>query len=291
MKKHVLILGSGGMLGHVVNIRLRSMSDYFSVTDVARNSHIVKPDIEMDVTNFTAVQQLFDKVKPDIIINCVGILNIHAENNPANAILINSYLPHFLEKITANYSCRVIHISTDCVFSGKKGNYSEHDFMDADGYYGRSKALGEIKNSKDLTLRTSIVGPELHTNGIGLFQWFSKQAGVIPGYSNVFWTGVTTIELSNAIVSCILANTVGLYHVVNGIRISKFDLLHFFKSVFSNSPVTGIEKNNTYHYDKSLINTRTDLIYEVPSYEQMIIDMKSWISQYQQLYPHYKSIL
>jgi len=291
MKKHVLILGSSGMLGHVINIRMRSLNDYFSVTDVARNSNIVKPDIEMDVTNFKMLQQVYDRIKPDIVINCVGILNTNAENNPADAILINSYLPHFLEEITANHSCRVIHISTDCVFSGKKGNYAECDFMDADGYYGRSKALGEIKNSKDLTLRTSIVGPELHTKGIGLFQWFSKQAGVIPGYTDVFWTGVTTIELSNVIISCIFENIVGTYHVINGIRISKFDLLNIFKSVFSNSPVTDIEKNNNFHYDKSLVNTRTDLSYQVPSYEKMMLDMKSWIIQNQQIYPHYKSIL
>lgn len=291
MKKHVLILGSGGMLGHVVNIRLRSLNNHFSVTDVARNRYIVKPDIEMDITDFSALQQLYNRIKPDIIINCVGILNTNAENNPADAILVNSYLPHFLEKITANHNCRVIHISTDCVFSGKKGNYTEYDFMDADGYYGRSKALGEIQNSKDLTLRTSIVGPELHSNGIGLFQWFSTQAGIIQGYTDVFWTGVTTIELSNAIVSCIHENTVGLCHVVNGISLSKFDLLHFFKSVFSNSPVTVIEKNNTFHHDKSLLNTRTDLNYQVPSYKKMMLDMKSWITQYQHIYPHYKSIL
>lgn len=291
MKKHVLLLGSGGMLGHVVNIRLRSLNEYFSVTDIARDSNIVKPDIEMDVTNFKALQQLYDRIKPDIIINCVGILNANAENNPTEAILVNSYLPHFLERITANTGSRVIHISTDCVFSGKKGNYSESDFMDSDGYYGRSKALGEIHNSKDLTLRTSIVGPELHSNGIGLFHWFSKQAGIIQGYSNVFWTGVTTIELSNAIVACIIQNITGLFHVVNEIRVSKFDLLQYFKTAFSNSSVTVIEKNYTFHYDKSLVNTRTDFSYQVPSYEKMMLDMKSWIFQHPQIYSHYKSIL
>jgi dTDP-4-dehydrorhamnose reductase len=291
MKKHVLVLGSGGMLGHVVNMRLRSLSNQFSVTDVARKSHILKPDIEMDISDFTELKNLFNLIKPDIIINCVGILNTNAENNPADAILLNSYLPHFLEKLTAHHSCRVIHISTDCVFSGKKGYYSEHDFMDADDYYGRSKALGEIQNSKDLTLRTSIVGPELHTYGIGLFQWFSKQSGVIPGYTQVFWTGITTIELSKTIVSCIQQDVFGLYHVVNGMRISKYDLLHYFKSIFPQSPVTSIKKNNAYQYDKSLVSTRTGLPYEVPSYEEMLLDMKSWISQHSPIYPHYKSIL
>lgn len=291
MKKSILILGSSGMLGHVVNIHLRSLNNYFHVIDVARNSEIVKPDIEMDVTNFNALQQLYYRIKPDIIINCVGMLNKIAENNPADAILINSYLPHFLEKITTNHTCRVIHISTDCVFSGKKGYYSEYDSMDADSCYGRSKALGEIQNSKDLTLRTSIVGPELHSNGIGLFQWFSKQSGIIPGYTDVFWTGVTTIELSKVIVSCILQNTIGLCHVVNGVRISKFDLLHYLKSAFLNSPVTAIEKDNILNYDKSLINSRTDFSYQVPSYPKMMLDMSSWIKEYKQLYPHYKSML
>ncbi len=291
MKKKILILGSNGMLGHIINLHLRSLNDFFTVTDVARESHFLKPDVQLDVTNFAELLKLYNRLKPDIIINCVGVLNSKAENCPANAVLINSYLPHFLEKITETQFCRVIHISTDCVFSGGRGDYSENDFTDADNYYGRTKSLGEIKNDKDLTIRTSIIGPELRTNGIGLFHWFSIQSGVIQGYSEVFWTGLTTIELSTAIVHCIQSDVTGLYHIVNDSKISKYDLLNIFKSVFSKSAVTLIKPCSLYRYDKSLINTRSDLDYKVPSYQVMIENMKSWILNYKEIYPQYQSIV
>lgn len=291
MKKHVLILGSSGMLGHVVNLRLRSFPGRFKVTDVARNHDLVKPDIVMDVTDFAALTKLYNKIKPDIIINCVGMLNKSAEENPSEAILTNSYLPHFLETMTKKSTCKILHISTDCVFSGIKGNYLEDDFMDADGYYGRSKALGEIRNEKDLTIRTSIVGPELHTNGIGLFQWFSTCSGRISGFTDVIWTGVTTVELSKAIIACINEDIAGLYHMVNGIRISKYDLLQNFKREFFKTSIIDIVPDNKYKCDKSLINTRTDFQYRLPDYQKMIADMKSWIIRYQQIYPHYESII
>ncbi len=291
MKKQVLILGSSGMLGHVVNLRLRSLHDLFHVTDVSRNNDGFKSDIMMDVTDFDALKKLVETQKPDIIINCVGVLNNNAEINPSNAILINSYLPHFLAKVTETTKSRVIQISTDCVFSGLNGNYNENALMDAKGYYGRSKALGEIINDKDLTIRTSIVGPELHTKGIGLFQWFASSQGNIQGYSNVFWTGVTTIELSSAIVAFINEGTTGLYHFVNGVKISKFDLLRHFRSVFTKSGVDDIIPNNRDHIDKSLVNTRTDFSYMAPSYQKMILDMKKWIIENSNIYPHYQSIV
>ncbi|MCG9900329.1 MAG: SDR family oxidoreductase [Hydrotalea sp.] len=291
MKKNILILGSGGMLGHIVNLHLRSFPKLFSVTDVARKSHILKPDFEFDISDINTLIKVYQIVKPDIIINCIGILNTNADSNPAEGIFVNAYLPHLLEKITSNSSCKVIHISTDCVFSGNRGGYYEDDFMDADGFYGRSKALGEIRNEKDLTIRTSIVGPELHTNGIGLFQWFSSQKGEILGYTEVFWTGVTTIELSNAIIHCIQEELTGLYHMVNDYKISKYDLLNIFKSVFNKSEVMNIVRSKRYSYDKSLINSRTDLVYKVPTYEFMIENMKSWILKHKEIYPHYHSIL
>jgi len=146
---------------------------------VARNNSIAKPSGQLDLTDFSSVTKLYESVKPDFIINCVGILNANAETNPDKEILINSYFPQYLERICSSSSCKLIHISTDFVFSGKKWNYFEKDFMDADGYYAISKALGEIRKKKDLTIRTSISGPELYSNGIGLFQWFSTCSGCI----------------------------------------------------------------------------------------------------------------
>lgn len=291
MKKHVLILGSQGMLGHVINLRLRSLSDHFIVTDVARSADKLRPDIQMDITDFSSLKNLIYSTNPDIIINCVGILNFNAEINSCDAILVNSYLPHFLERTTKDKKTKVIHISTDCVFSGKKGSYTESDLKDSNDYYGRSKALGEINNAKDLTIRTSIVGPELQTNGIGLFQWFSKQSGSIHGFSKVFWNGVTTLELCRVIEACIEQNVTGLYHVVSNKIISKYELLHNFKTIFSNSQIKNIEINESYISDKSLTNTRFDLSFNVSSYEKMFADMKVWVNEHKELYPHYLHLL
>ena len=291
MKKHILVLGSAGMAGHILNLKLRSMPDLFDVTDVARNRNFVNPDVQMDLCDFGLLKDLFNKLKPDIIINLVGILNKEAIQNPSNTILINSYLPRFLEKITNNTTCKLIQISTDCVFSGKKGNYIETDFRDARDDYGLSKIMGEINNNKDLTIRTSIVGPELKNDGIGLFNWFSLQSESISGFSNVYWTGITTLELSNSIIACIKEDIVGIYHMVNGTKISKFELLDFFKNAFPNTLVTGINADMHYNHDKSLVNTRSDLNYKVKSYQSMIDEMKTWIIKNSNLYPHYKSML
>ena len=122
------------------------------------------------------------RVHPEIIINCVGILIKGSREHPDNAILINAYFPHLLKRLSDEVGAKLIHISTDCVFSGKKGNYTEDDFRDADDVYGRSKALGEIINDKDLTIRTSIIGPELKENLLNLFKEIWGKDTVIKPY-------------------------------------------------------------------------------------------------------------
>ena len=182
-------------------------------------------------------------------------------------------------------------ISTDCVFSGDKGGYIESDFRDGKGYYAQSKALGELINSKDLTIRTSIIGPELKETGIGLFQWFSKQEGQIKGYTNAFWSGVTTIELAKAIQYFLVHNVSGLYHLTNSSRISKYDLLTIIKNVFPSSKVNDIKQLGDYRLDKSLVNTRTDIGHLVPSYEAMVQEVHQWVENHIELYPHYRRMM
>jgi dTDP-4-dehydrorhamnose reductase len=198
-------------------------------------------------------------------------------------------LPHFLESQTKDTKTKIIHISTDCVFSGDEGNYIENSFKNGKGFYAQSKALGELENAKDLTFRTSIIGPELNTNGIGLFHWFSKQQGTVNGYSNAFWTGVTTIELLNAIKIAICENLTGLYHLVNEEKISKYNLVNILNKVFNKK--LEVQPYDAYRLDKSLINTRKDFKFKVKSYEEMILEMKTWIESNQELYAHYKNII
>lgn len=288
MRNKVLILGANGMAGHVITTGLKA-DDAYEVISVARNKSVVNPTILMDVSNFDSLEILIKNTKADVIINCIGLLNKTAENNPDQAILVNSYIPHFLEAKTKNTNTKVIHISTDCVFSGDKGGYTEKSFKNGIGFYAQSKALGELDNSKDLTFRTSIVGPEINTNGIGLFHWFANQNGKINGYSNAYWTGITTIELFNAIKIAISENLTGLYHLVNDHKISKYSLVEIFNEVFHKN--LSINPYDEYRLDKSLINSRTDFSFKVSSYKEMVLEMKNWIKKNKELYPHYLTII
>ena len=280
--KTILVLGSSGMLGHVVTKYFEEKS-----YDVYNLSHRIKINERteiMDVTNFSEFDKYLNKLKVDVIVNCIGILNEDAENNPDKAILLNSYLPRFLEKKYMNTKVKIIQISTDCVFSGKTGNYTENSFCDGDSIYARTKTLGEINNNKDLTIRTSIIGPDINEDGIGLFHWFMNQKGTIYGFKNAYWTGVTTIELAKGIEILIKNDVAGLYHFVPNEKISKYNLLNIIAEIF-NRNITIIPKED-YYVDKSLINTRTDCKYVIPTYREMIEEMKNWIDKNPQLYSY-----
>ena len=182
MKTRVLVLGCNGMLGHIVSLYLKEKG--YDVTGFARKPSKIVKTLTGDATNLKDIKILTTR-NFDYIINCIGVLNDACDKDPCNAILINSYLPHYLAEITKDMNTKVIHISTDCVFSGNKGNYTVHDLKDANSIYGMSKSLGEINDSKNITIRTSIVGPDLNKNGIGLFNWFMHQKEAT-GYTNVF---------------------------------------------------------------------------------------------------------
>jgi dTDP-4-dehydrorhamnose reductase len=288
MSKKIIVLGANGMAGHLITKGLQEVEN-FVVISVARNASIISPTKILDVTDFVKLKSLIEFELPDIIINCTGILNETAENNPEQAILINSYLPHFLESLTKGSSIKVIHVSTDCVFSGKEGNYLESSFKNGVGFYSQSKSLGELSNSKDLTFRTSIIGPELNKDGIGLFNWFISQKNEINGYTEAYWTGVTTLELLNAIKQAIYEELTGLYHLVFEHKISKFELLNIINKEFSLG--LNVIPNNKYSVDKSLINTRSDFGFKVKSYVTMVKEMHLWILMNKELYPHYNGKL
>lgn len=288
MAKKIIVLGANGMAGHVITTGLKADASY-EVISVARTKSIIEPTVLIDVSDFVSLSTVIKKTHADVIINCIGLLNKTAEDNPDQAILVNSYLPHFLASQTKNTKTKVIHISTDCVFSGEEGGYTEKSFRNGKGFYAQSKALGELENSKDLTFRTSIIGPELNTNGIGLFHWFANQAGKINGYTKAYWTGITTIELLSAIKTAISENLTGLYHLVNDGKISKYNLVTILNEVFHKKLI--INPYDGYKVDKSLNNTRNDFDFKVNSYEVMISEMKNWIESNKELYPHYISIL
>lgn len=280
----ILVLGGSGLAGHIISIYFKEAGH--DVTALSRREVNFCKSIIGDVTDFNMLENIINKGEFDAVINAIGILNNHAEENKTSAILLNSYLPHFLSEITKSKTTKIIHMSTDCVFSGKTGNYSENSFKDGTSFYDKTKALGELDNNKDLTFRNSIVGPDINANGIGLFNWFMKQNEKINGYSKVIWTGVTTITLAKAMEKALVQNLSGLYNLVNNDTISKYELLNLFNKHMRKSKIV-ILSNSNYEVDKSLINTRRDFSFVVPSYEEMVIEMSDWINNHSELYTHY----
>lgn len=282
--KKVLLFGATGMAGHVVYYYLRSTGKY-DMRNVVYRTPLTDDSIVMDVSNREAVAEVVQQVRPDIIINCIGVLVKGSKEYPDNAILLNAYFPHFLKKQADVVGAKLIHISTDCVFSGKKGHYTEDDFRDADDVYGRSKALGEIVNGKDLTLRTSIIGPELKKNGEGLFHWFMTQRGVVNGFKTAIWGGVTTLELAKAIDVAIEEGQTGLVQLSNGMGISKYELLCMFKDIWNKQDVD-IKPIDANGLDKSIASSQR-FIYIVPSYKQMFVEQAKWMNSHKHLYSQY----
>jgi len=273
----ILILGGKGMAGHVIAAYFQQKAEY-EVYYTSRDLDD-KNGIYLDITNTAQLEKLIDTIRPDITINCIGLLNDHASNNTKLAFQVNSLLPHQLAKLTERYHGKLIHISTDCVFSGKKGDYTENDIVDGTSIYAQSKQLGEIISDKHLTIRTSIIGPELKEDGIGLFLWFMKQRGKIKGYKNVWWNGVTTLELAKAIETMIKQDITGLFHLGSSKKISKFMLLKTIQQIFEKKDVEIVPDSN-FIQDRTIKSTRTDFKYEVPTYEEMLLELKNWIQRH-----------
>lgn len=272
----ILVLGAQGMLGHVV--KQYFLEQGYEVEGTSRGGDGYEFDA---IKNVNALEEIIDDYKPTAVVNCIGILNKDAEDHHALAVMANSYLPHFADELCRNKGIKFVHISTDCVFDGKKGEYTEDSFKDATSFYGQSKALGEVSNDTNITLRTSIVGPDQNENGIGLFQWFMNQQGTAGGFDKVIWTGVTTIELAKAIEKALKNNLTGLRHVVNNESVDKYTLLSLFKQYFNKD--IEIEKKSDYVSDKSLRRT-TDFDFDVPSYDQMVREMSEWVSAHAEFY-------
>lgn len=279
-----LVLGATGMAGHTIALYLKKQGH--DVTAFSRKPFPFCKNIIGDVSDLRLLYKVIETEEFDAVINSIGILNNDAEKNKHHAVFINSYLPHYLSNLTKDLKTKVIQMSTDCVFSGKTGHYNENSLRDGETFYDRSKALGEIDNNKDLTYRNSIIGPDMNKNGIGLFNWFMKQSGEINGYSKAIWTGVTTLTLAKAIEKAVESNLSGLYNLVNNKTISKYEMLKLFNKHFKNNLLI-IKPSDHVILNKSLINNRTDIKFIIPSYEEMIEEMKGWVMDHKDIYPHY----
>jgi dTDP-4-dehydrorhamnose reductase len=281
----ILVLGASGMLGNAT-LRLLAQQQYHEVFGSARSEWVKKhfpaelaPNIftGIDVENSDILARLFSQVRPDVVINCVGIIKQRSEaNNPLSTLPINSLLPHRLARLCELVRARLLHISTDCVFSGRKGNYLETDEADAQDLYGRSKLLGEVDDPHAITLRTSIIGHEL-SSANGLIDWFLAQSGSIKGYTQAIFSGLPTCELARVIRDKVLPNKEmhGVYHV-SANPISKYDLLKLVNQEYRKG--LEIEPDGHLKIDRSLNATRflEATGYVAPAWPELIAQMRGF---------------
>lgn len=285
MKIKVLILGSTGLIGHQVFNYLNKLNKY-ELFNISYRTKLNDQTIICDARDNDKFVGTIKSISPHVIINCIGILIKGANLNPENAIYLNAYMPHMLMKLSDEINSKLIHISTDCVFSGEKITpYKELDYKDGKDTYAKTKGLGEIINDRHLTLRTSVIGPELKSNGEELFHWFMNQKGEINGYTKVFWSGVTTLVLAKAVDWAIDNNVKGLYHVTNNKSIDKYSLLQLIKdSTGKDILINPFDGKEIY---KNFIDTRQELSFEIPGYEEMVIEMIELIQLNKHLYKQY----
>jgi dTDP-4-dehydrorhamnose reductase len=272
------------MAGHTISLYLKEQGH--EVFGFDRTAPRYVDGISGDARNVELVRGLIVDGKYDSVINCIGVLNQFAEENKSLASFLNAHFPHLLAEITRDMDTQVIHMSTDCVFSGKRGEYTENDFCDGETFYDRSKALGELNDNKNITLRNSIVGPDINPKGIGLLNWFMQQKGDINGFTRAIWTGQTTLQLAKTMEAAAKERACGLYNMVPDTSISKYDLLKVFNKYLRDekiniNPIDGVNAN------KSLKRTKYDFGYEIPDYEAMICEMAQWIKAHSSMYPHY----
>ena len=258
----VLILGVTGMLGHKIYQKLLANVDVVGTirgnySEIAKykffNESTITPNV--DVLNLSLVEETVRMIKPDVVINCTGIIKqLPSSQERLLNIWVNSLFPHQLYRICQKIGIRLIHVSTDCVFSGRKGNYQESDPSDANDIYGKTKYLGEVPDDEALTIRTSLIGRELSTSH-GLIEWFlSNRGSNIRGYSNAIFSGFPTMHLANIIANIILNHQglTGIYHV-SAEPISKFTLLDMVRRKMDVE--VEIQKYSDFHCDRSLDST------------------------------------
>lgn len=285
----ILVLGGSGMLGHRLWMNLRKEHEVWVTVRGEQNPFPSIPEFPQEFIRYRVDGLMFEEItravasiQPDLVINCIGLIKQmgHLAKDPLFSILLNSLLPHRISLVCRAAKIRLIHISTDCVFSGKRGNYTEEDQSDAEDLYGRTKFLGEVYYPHCVTLRTSIIGLELKKR-LGLIEWFLSQQGTINGFRKAVYTGFTTDELSRIICDFVIPNPElhGLYHVSSQ-PISKYDLLEIANDAFKKS--VNIQPDDEFFCDRSLDSTRFRQFtgYQPPSWQDMLDELASSLSSY-----------
>ena len=290
----VLIIGATGMLGYSLFSNLSDYEEYDvygTVRTLEGKENYFLDTIDnvfqgVDVNDLNKVQKIIEKVKPETVINCIGLIKQHdIAKQHVDAISINALLPHELANICQSSGSKLIHFSTDCVFSGQKGAYVETDLPDAIDLYGRSKCLGEVDYSPHLTLRTSIIGHELNSN-VSLIDWFLSEKQAVKGFSKAVFSGLPTCVIGRLLAENILPDNrlTGLYHL-SVKPIDKYSLLNLVAEIYEKK--IEINKYEGFEIDRSLNSQKllNEIDINIPSWESLIIEM------YNDYKKRYKEIL
>ena len=282
------VLGASGMAGHTISLYLKERG-HRVVGFSRRGVPFLDEQVVGDARDEALLAEALAEGGFDVAVNCVGVLNQYAERDPEGAVYLNGGLPHVLARICEGTPTRVFHMSTDCVFAGNTGPYTEDSVPDGGSVYDRTKAAGELRDRKNLTFRNSIVGPDTDPDGIGLLNWFMRQEGPVRGYTGAIWTGLTTLELAKAMEHQAGERACGLVNMVPDGSISKCDLLELFNEELRGGKVE-IVPDGSVALDKTLVRTNFGPTYLPKPYPDQVREMAEWIRAHRELYPHYEVI-
>ena len=281
----VLVLGSNGMLGHVVALYFKKKGHI--VDGIARNNNPFINTFVFDLRDTDQLSGIIKEEKYDFIINCAALLVGESEKSNTDSIFINSYLPHFVADLISRMDTKLIQISTESVFSGEtKIYYSDKDRKDCTRFYDFTKAIGEIDDCKNITIRTSVIGFESKNTQKSLLNWFLHQKNEVEGYDDVIWSGVTNIQYARILEQLIPTDKHGIFHLSNNLGISKGDLLRLFNNYLHKNKIE-VKSNKNVSMSRILICSEELKDYEVPSYEIMVLDLKNWVKDNHDYYKHF----
>jgi len=273
----ILILGSSGILSKTLQLYLSKKNIDFLTISRERNSN--RNFYLKNISNFKNLEQLIFKIKPKYIINCIGVTKFNnTYKNKKLTILLNTKMPIYLAELCKLNKIYFLHISTDCVFSGKKGNYSDNSYKDTKDLYGLSKNKGEVKNKFTTTIRTSFIGPELNTKK-SLLSWFLNEKKFVRGYGKAFFSGITSLELSKIIYNYFIKKNILQNKIINigSRRISKFTLLTKIRKIFKKN--INIVRYQNFIIDRSLDSKKFRKLtrYKVVKWDKMLLELKRFM--------------
>ena len=273
----ILILGSSGILSRTLQLYLSKKNLYFLTISREKNNN---RNVNLkNISNFKNLEQLILKIRPTHIINCIGITKFNnTYKNKKLTVLLNTKMPIYLAELCKLNKIYLLHISTDCVFSGKKGNYSDNSYKDSKDLYGLSKNKGEVKNKFTATIRTSFIGPELNTKK-SLLSWFLNEKKFVKGYSKAFFSGITSLELCKIIYNYFIKKNILQNKIINigSRRISKFTLLTKIRKIFKKN--INIVRYQNFIIDRSLDSKKFRKLtsYKVVKWDKMLSELKKFM--------------